>query len=59
MKLVCSNSSLSGGKTMDKYQQSQKNKIFKEGTHDPYRMEHVSGTALCPQCGALDRKSVV
>jgi len=53
LKLVCGNRSLSGGKTMDKYQQSQKNKIFKEGTHDPYRMDRVSGAALCPQCGSL------
>lgn len=37
---------------MDKYQKSQKDKIFKEKSHDPYRMEHVSGAALCPQCGA-------
>jgi hypothetical protein len=38
---------------MDKYQRSQKDKIFKEKSHDPYRMEHVRGAALCPQCGAL------
>nr|WP_090439605.1 BCAM0308 family protein [Pseudomonas benzenivorans] len=36
---------------MDKYQQSQKNKLFKPQHGDPYLELPSSGTALCPQCG--------
>lgn len=40
---------------MDKYQHSQKDKLFKTKTHDPYLAEHSAGPALCPNCGALYR----
>ncbi|WP_248802365.1 BCAM0308 family protein [Pseudomonas sp. MWU13-2100] len=38
---------------MDKYQDSQKNKLFKAPTHDPYCLQRVEGSALCPHCGAV------
>ena len=37
---------------MDKYQQSQKSKIFKPAHNDdPYLALRPSGAAVCPQCG--------
>lgn len=38
---------------MDKYQQSQKDKLFKTSTHDPYYLQRVEGSAVCAQCGAV------
>jgi hypothetical protein len=38
---------------MDKFQQSQKDKLFKKSTHDPYCLQRVEGSAVCPQCGAV------
>ncbi|NWD57756.1 ATPase [Pseudomonas veronii] len=38
---------------MDKYQQSQKNKLFKTSPHDPYCLPRVEGSAVCPQCDAV------
>lgn len=38
---------------MDKYQQSQKNKLFKTPPHDPYCLQRVEGSAVCPQCNAV------
>ena len=38
---------------MDKYQQSQKNKLFKTPPHDPYCLPRVEGSAVCPQCDAV------
>jgi hypothetical protein len=38
---------------MDKYQQSQKNKLFKTQAHDPYCLQRVEGAAMCPQCDAV------
>lgn len=38
---------------MDKYQQSQKNKLFKVETHDPYCVPHLKGAAVCPECDAV------
>jgi hypothetical protein len=40
-------------KTMDKFQQSQKNKLFKTATHDPYNLPRAEGSAICPQCDAV------
>jgi hypothetical protein len=37
---------------MDKYQQSQKNKLFKPSFHDPYCLPKLEGSAVCPQCDA-------
>lgn len=38
---------------MDKFQQSQKSKLFKTSTHDPYCSQRVEGSAICPQCDAV------
>lgn len=38
---------------MDKFQQSQKDKLFKPTAHDPYHVQRVAGSAVCAQCGAL------
>ncbi|MBC2690306.1 MULTISPECIES: BCAM0308 family protein [Pseudomonas] len=38
---------------MDKFQQSQKDKLFKSSTHDPYKLPRVEGSAICPQCSAV------
>ena len=38
---------------MDKYQQSQKNQLFKSDTHDPYRSQRFEGSAVCPQCDSV------
>ncbi|AIC20116.1 ATPase [Pseudomonas sp. SK3(2021)] len=38
---------------MDKYQQSQKNKLFKPAIHDPYYLQRIEGSAICSQCGAV------
>ncbi|MCG4455910.1 ATPase [Pseudomonas sp. MMS21-TM103] len=38
---------------MDKYQQSQKNKLFNPQRHDPTLSPRSAGTALCPRCDAL------
>lgn len=38
---------------MDKYQHSQKNKLFKHAAHDPYCLPKVEGSAICPQCDAV------
>lgn len=38
---------------MDKYQQSQKSKLFKPEHGDPYLEPVPEGTASCPQCGAV------
>ncbi|WP_248916343.1 BCAM0308 family protein [Pseudomonas moorei] len=38
---------------MDKYQQSQKNQLFKTDTHDPYRSQRFEGSAICPQCDSV------
>jgi hypothetical protein len=38
---------------MDKYQQSQKNQLFKSDTHDPYRSQRFEGSAICPQCDSV------
>lgn len=38
---------------MDKYQRSQKEKLFKTSAHDPYCMQRVEGSAICSQCGAV------
>ena len=35
---------------MDKYQKSQKDKLFKSTVHDPYRVQRVEGSAVCPHC---------
>lgn len=37
---------------MDKFQQSQKNQLFKTPAHDPYCLPKIEGSAVCPQCGA-------
>jgi hypothetical protein len=37
---------------MDKYQQSQKNNLFKTPAHDPYCLPRVEGSAICSECGA-------
>ncbi|WP_223484290.1 BCAM0308 family protein [Pseudomonas sp. A-RE-19] len=37
---------------MDKFQRSQKDKLFKTPSHDPYCLQKVEGTAICSQCGA-------
>jgi hypothetical protein len=38
---------------MDKYQQSQKNKLFNPSRHDPTLSPRSGGTALCPRCSVL------
>lgn len=38
---------------MDKYQQSQKNQLFKPAHGDPYLDAMPGGGARCPQCGAV------
>ncbi|WP_335944812.1 BCAM0308 family protein [Pseudomonas sp. G166] len=38
---------------MDKYQESQKNKLFKTSPHDPYCLQRIEGSAVCAQCGAV------
>lgn len=38
---------------MNKFQQSQKDNLFKTSTHDPYRLPRVEGAAICPQCNAV------
>lgn len=38
---------------MDKFQQSQNNKLLKSAAHDPYRAERIAGSAVCPQCDAV------
>ncbi|SEE61181.1 BCAM0308 family protein [Pseudomonas migulae] len=38
---------------MDKFQQSQKNKLFKTPTHDPYSASRIEGAAVCPKCEAV------
>lgn len=38
---------------MDKYQKSQKDKLFKSAAHDPYRVQRVEGSAVCPHCSAV------
>ncbi|SFP26117.1 BCAM0308 family protein [Pseudomonas borbori] len=38
---------------MDKYQQSQKNKLFSPNRHDPTLSPRSAGTAVCPRCSAL------
>ncbi|WP_409318279.1 BCAM0308 family protein [Pseudomonas sp. KCJK9016] len=38
---------------MDKFQQSQKNKLFKNASHDPYSAPHTEGPAVCPKCEAV------
>src|SRR5690606_29573993 len=39
---------------MDKYQQSQKNKLFKpDHSSGAYTIQHIGGPAKCPSCGAF------
>ena len=38
---------------MNKFQQSQKDNLFKTSTHDPYKQPRVEGSAICPQCEAV------
>lgn len=38
---------------MDKFQQSQKSKLFKTSIHDPYKLPRVEGSAICTQCDAV------
>ncbi|MEX6503703.1 BCAM0308 family protein [Pseudomonas zhanjiangensis] len=38
---------------MDKQQQSQKNQLYTTHHGDPYLKPPSSGSALCPQCGAV------
>lgn len=38
---------------MDKFQQSHKDKLFKTLTHDPYRLQRIEGSGICPQCEAV------
>lgn len=38
---------------MDKYQQSQKDKLFKPDHSDPYLDLPSAGTAVCSQCGVV------
>lgn len=38
---------------MDKYQRSQKDKLFKPSIHDPYCLQRIEGSAICSQCGAV------
>ena len=38
---------------MDKYQRSQKNRLFKTEFHDPFASQRFAGSAICPGCEAF------